>query len=164
MKICFKCNSEYPATSDFFYRHPRMADGLLGKCKECTKKDSQKRLEEKPEEVAAYERKRANLPHRVEARSFYKKTESGRSSHAKALRKQIALFPEKYRARTAVRNAVRDGKLLRLPCVECGEPKSEGHHEDYSKPLDVVWLCNKHHKIADRLKKEREESKCPTKK
>jgi hypothetical protein len=32
-----------------------------------------------------------------------------------------------------------------MPCVVCGNPKTDGHHEDYSKVLDVVWLCRKHH-------------------
>lgn len=54
------------------------------------------------------------------------------------------------KARSAVNHAVRDGRLLRLPCRLCGEEKTEGHHEDYSKPLDVVWLCKPdHHKVHE---------------
>lgn len=53
--------------------------------------------------------------------------------------------PEKDDARRRVRLAVRAGKLIRLPCEVCGETKSEGHHDDYSKPLDVRWLCRAHH-------------------
>jgi hypothetical protein len=49
-------------------------------------------------------------------------------------------------AREAVRRAIIDGRLVRLPCVTCGNPKSEAHHEDYSKPLEVTWLCRLHHK------------------
>lgn len=47
-------------------------------------------------------------------------------------------------AKDAVHNAIRAGKLVRKPCTICGK-KSEGHHPDYNKPLEVVWLCRKHH-------------------
>lgn len=51
--------------------------------------------------------------------------------------------PEKYRARTAVGNAVRDGVLQRPDaCESCGAiGPVEAHHEDYDKPLEVRWLC-----------------------
>ena len=65
-------------------------------------------------------------------------------------KKRFRVDPIKARAREAVGRAVRNGKMKRKPCVVCGETKSEGHHEDYSKPLDVIWLCRKHHKEADR--------------
>jgi uncharacterized OB-fold protein len=50
-----------------------------------------------------------------------------------------------YRAYDALHWAIRTGKLLRKPCEMCGDTKSQGHHEDYTKPLDVVWLCQRHH-------------------
>lgn len=53
--------------------------------------------------------------------------------------------PAGTRARTAVARAIRRGELTRQPCVKCGNEKSEGHHEDYGKPLEVVWLCRLHH-------------------
>jgi len=56
--------------------------------------------------------------------------------------------PEKYQARTAVGNAVRDGRLTREPCEICGDVRVHGHHDDYSKPLEVRWLCPVHHKAA----------------
>ena len=53
-----------------------------------------------------------------------------------------SLTPE-YRARQAVARACKSGKLSRPGlCSECGGAcKPHGHHEDYSKPLEVVWLC-----------------------
>jgi len=50
----------------------------------------------------------------------------------------------KEKARRAVRAALRIGSLKKQPC-HCGETKVEGHHPDYSKPLEVVWLCRAHH-------------------
>lgn len=43
--------------------------------------------------------------------------------------------------------AVKEGILVRsCECQECGKiGKTEGHHEDYSKPLEVIWLCRKCH-------------------
>jgi hypothetical protein len=36
-------------------------------------------------------------------------------------------------------------KLDRKPCEFCGNPKSDGHHDDYTKPTEIRWLCRKHH-------------------
>lgn len=53
---------------------------------------------------------------------------------------------EKYLARRAVENAVRYNKIIKQPCERCGETsRVHAHHENYSKPLDIVWLCPKHH-------------------
>lgn len=51
----------------------------------------------------------------------------------------------KDKARSLVSVAIKKGVLKRLPCIVCGAEKSEGHHEDYNKPLEVVWLCKLHH-------------------
>ena len=53
--------------------------------------------------------------------------------------------PEKYKSRYTFRNALTRGELKKMPCVICGKRGSEGHHPDYSKPLEVVWLCRPHH-------------------
>jgi len=53
--------------------------------------------------------------------------------------------PEKPRAYGIVMRAIRSGKLKRQPCEVCGTLKVVAHHEDYSKPLEVNWLCRKHH-------------------
>lgn len=51
----------------------------------------------------------------------------------------------KRNARDRVAYAVRTGKLKRLPCDKCGNEKSEAHHTDYNKPLEVIWLCKSCH-------------------
>jgi hypothetical protein len=55
-------------------------------------------------------------------------------------------FPEKARAHQIVANALRAGTLTRQPCSKCGsETKVQAHHDDYSKPLQVIWLCQLDH-------------------
>jgi len=54
--------------------------------------------------------------------------------------------PRKIKARRILNYGVRWGYIKRLPCSVCGDPKSEGHHEDYDKPKEVIWLCMKHHR------------------
>jgi predicted nucleic acid-binding Zn-ribbon protein len=51
----------------------------------------------------------------------------------------------KRKAMVTYRTALKRGKLTRTPCHICGDEKVEGHHPDYSRPLDVVWLCKAHH-------------------
>lgn len=53
--------------------------------------------------------------------------------------------PDRYKARNRVFVEIRAGRLIKKPCEVCGILKVEAHHDDYSKPLDVRWLCKKHH-------------------
>jgi hypothetical protein len=56
------------------------------------------------------------------------------------------VHPGRQRARTHVYAAVKSGKLIRPPhCSQCDNPKVQAHHDDYSKSLEVVWVCRKHH-------------------
>lgn len=49
-------------------------------------------------------------------------------------------------ARRELKKAVQKGTIRKESCKVCGsEIRVAGHHHDYSKPLDVEWLCNKHH-------------------
>lgn len=59
--------------------------------------------------------------------------------------------PKKAAAKVAVMMAVRSGRLKRMPCQVCGLRKSHAHHDDYDKPLDVIWLCPEHHGERRRL-------------
>jgi len=60
-------------------------------------------------------------------------------------RRYRARHPEKARAHMMVRDAIAVGILHREPCSICGALASQAHHEDYSRPLDVNWLCKEHH-------------------
>lgn len=46
----------------------------------------------------------------------------------------------------AFRKALKEGRVTRKACEVCGNPKTDGHHDDYSRPLDVRWLCRTHHR------------------
>jgi hypothetical protein len=48
-------------------------------------------------------------------------------------------------AKDAIHNAIKAGKMIKQPCKICGKKIVEGHHQNYSYPLKVVWLCKKHH-------------------
>ena len=53
--------------------------------------------------------------------------------------------PEVHKAHDAVEEAIKRGRLARGPCEVCGAARVDGHHDDYSRPLDVRWLCRGHH-------------------
>lgn len=144
LKRCFKCGEDKPRTE--FYRHPQMGDGLLGKCKDCTKVDMRIDRATKPR-VREYDRQRASLPHRIELR--------------RATSAQWCIdHPEWRKAQYMANNALRDGKLQRQElCEGCGLPKDlEKHHPDYTKPLLVLWLCKPCHAIADKLRRRLEQA------
>ena len=131
MKACIACSSMLPLEE--FYAHPRMADKRLNKCKDCCRQYQKTRRVEHPEIVRAIDRKKAECSSRKRWRIDYQ-------------RKQRAADPLRYKARQSVSNALRDGRMIRMPCVVCGEQKSEAHHPDYSQSLNVVWVCFRHHR------------------
>lgn len=148
-KRCFKCLCVKPLAE--FYKHAAMGDGHLNKCKDCTKKDVTEHRLANLDRVRAYDKTRASMAHRVAARKEYAQTPAGRQSHKKSLKASALRYPERTSARYALSNAIRDGKVTPWPvCAvpECDHTKPEAHHPDYSKPLDVVWLCPSHHKAA----------------
>lgn len=132
-KVCFKCNVE----KDFseFYRHAKMADGYLGKCKACTKADVAAHRVVNIDRVRAYDRNRAKISERAKAA-------------ARASSKWRADDGRKVRCHNAVARAIRSGKLQHRPCEwpGCTRDDSFAHHENYDKPLDVVFYCQPHHK------------------
>lgn len=146
MKVCRKCGLEKNLSE--FYKKPNMADGHLNHCITCVKAYEKERRSKVADHLKAYEEKRKNLPHRVKARREYQKTEQGKAAHKRALDNYKKKFPLKYAAHIVTGNAIRDGKLIKADsCSVCGsKEKIEGHHDDYTKPLEVRWLCESCHK------------------
>lgn len=72
------------------------------------------------------------------------------TNHYRYKKLQIQRYPERVRASSLLCSAVRAGKVTRGSCTVCGEPNAQGHHEDYSLPLEVVWLYAKHHREIHR--------------
>lgn len=132
MKKCFKCSRNLPPSS--FYKHKEMADGLLGKCKSCAKRDVKNRYYDPVirQRIIAYEKKRQQDPKRKALKLEYQ-------------RKLRIKNKGKYIARGKVNNAIRNGRLVRGKCEICGKQKAEAHHADYRSHLKVRWLCRKHH-------------------
>ena len=132
MKVCFVCKASKPL--DAFYKHAGMADGRLGKCIECTKEYINTRRRELPEHVRAIDNQRAKSPER-------------RQKQAGALILHRARHPEKNRARQAIARALLTGSLVKPPqCSRCPCAVVEAHHPDYTKPLEVLWLCRRCHR------------------
>lgn len=140
-KSCFKCGECKPLSE--FYKHPQMADGHLGKCKTCTRRDTAKRVDHLMQTDLEWIEKEMQ---RCREKTKRKRDAGWLSPAAKAARLAWAKRNRvKTRAHAKVKKAIESGELTREPCCICGDPKTEGHHDDYSKPLNVRWLCKKHH-------------------
>lgn len=154
MKTCTKCGKEKPL--DLFYRHPKAADGRMSACKECTKSAVRAHRAVNLERIQEYDRQRGQTEKRKSAnrernrrnpRTEYKRQWSREHPGAKAyaVRRFRANNPDKYAAHSAVNYALRSGRLVKQPCEVCANPRTHAHHDDYSKPLEVRWLCASHH-------------------
>jgi hypothetical protein len=125
--LCRACNNEKTA-GDFY-------PGVTSRCRDCHKAAMKVRRLTNPR-VQEYDRLRYRTPER----------KAQGAANAKKWRKD---HPEAYKAHTALNNAVRDGRIQKQPCAVCSTDKNvHAHHSDYSRPLDVKWLCAKcHHRI-----------------
>jgi hypothetical protein len=141
---CARCHIE--KSEGDFYSKDRT-------CKTCRRALVRAHREANAEYYKAYDKARANRPDRVQARADYIKTEAGKQAKKRAQANWLQRNPEWRAAQVAVGNAVRDGKLTPWPVclVPTCSRKPEAHHPDYSRPLDVVWLCPAHHKQAHAL-------------
>jgi hypothetical protein len=135
LKKCFKCKKS--KARHLFYSHPRMDDGLLGKCKECAKKDVRLNY----------------IKNRERYIEFYRERE--KTAKRKLQKKQHRLnyrlkYPGRARANNLINNAIKYGHIKRMPCEKCGNLKSQAHHSDYRKPFQIKWLCLKHHREEEK--------------
>jgi len=128
MPHCKKCGEANPEN---FYSYSK------AECKECVKSRVRLNRSENIEYYKEFDRKRANLPHRVEARRIYAKTIEGLISGNRGKIAYIKRNPEKRSAHIMVGNAIRDGKLTRQSCEVCGDKSTHAHHDDSSRPLEV---------------------------
>ena len=76
-------------------------------------------------------------------RSRYRRN---REDYLRRDREYAERHPERIAAKNKVNTEIRAGRLSRQPCEECGAENAEAHHDDYSKPRDVRWLCPTHHR------------------
>ena len=82
----------------------------------------------------------------------YRKTKSGQKVGLEASKRAYIRHKEKWLARAKLRYAITIGEMTKpLKCEVCDRKKTlQGHHEDYTKPMDVIWLCTGCHADADR--------------
>jgi hypothetical protein len=136
-KTCFKCNTEKPLSD--YYKHKKMGDGHLGKCKECTKKDSKKREEILRNDVVYIngEKERCRekyhrLGYKYKTPNFEKKKE--------AMRKHKMKYPEKQKARNSSQRM--------KPKIKGNELHHWSYNEEHFK--DVIELSVADHNKAHR--------------
>ncbi len=136
MKTCNLC-LDSKKLEDFHVKR----GGHAARCKSCCKatrgdysETSKKWYQANKEKVAAYGKKYV---------------ENNREAHRAKAERYRKANPDKVNARSQVAYAVSKGTLLRpSKCELCQEEgiSIEAHHPDYSKPLDVEWLCAACHK------------------
>lgn len=93
--------------------------------------------------------------HRKKDAEYQKKKRAKLKGYkAKEFAEYYKKYPEKVRAHQILYRAIKKKLLNREPCSVCKSTyRIHGHHPDYSKPLDVVWVCTLHHKPLHTNKK-----------
>lgn len=135
-----------------------MKDGLLTYCRKCvnayrrkrhsiqglSKKENEYQINYRKTEKYKEIQKRYHQNNQSVVQEWRNKNRESINAKAREyLRRPDAQFKEICRRKT--RQFIYGGKLTRGACCKCGAEKVDAHHEDYTKPLDVIWLCRKHH-------------------
>lgn len=142
-----------------FYEYKKGSGVFFSKCKECVKSNVSKHRVENIEKLRAYDRNRPNKAERVLANKerldsdpiAKKKYDEQRAEWSKKNR-------HKRNANLKVSRAIMRGTIKReYNCSKCNSDiRIEAHHEDYEKPLEVIWLCSKcHHARHKEMKEEK---------
>lgn len=150
MKICSTCKIEKDEI--YFSKRIGAIDGLRGQCKECKNKayregygDRYSKSDKGKEVRKKYQQSQA----RRISESKYRRSEKGRLKCYNSYKKYKESNPDKVKAHKILNHKIESG-LISKPskCSYCCKENKliNGHHYDYSKPLDVVWLCPKCHK------------------
>ncbi len=143
MKECKRCGATKSVSQ--FYAHD-------GSCKACRillvkeyRKKNIKRIQE-------YDRNRPNKGERIAATKRRYRRHTSTPEGRERLREHRRKWAQEYRnsdkraAHVIAGNAIRDGRLVKQPCKRCGSPDNiHAHHEDYTKPMEVTWLCRPCH-------------------
>lgn len=148
MKYCGGCEKDRPLAE--FYKRRASKDGLSYRCMACV---TEYRLSHRVETAEYYKSHRAEI---LEQKRGYSQTPAGKAAAYRNTKNQHELYPKKMKARSKVKYATKAGRLVRAShCVECKEERfTEGHHPDYSKPLEVDWLCKECHRKLHKILKE----------
>lgn len=138
MRLCGGCKKEKPITE--FYKHKR--DGYQARCKECKRVSDRERNKKR----SAYNKEKYKLWMASKGKQYYSR-KGVRAAKAKAMRRyrKNPILRMKMEARWQVNRAIKSGGLKKMPCSVCSNTKSQAHHTDYYKPLEVVWLCRRCH-------------------
>ena len=138
---CKICGTTSDA-SDFY-------SGMTSRCKDCHKAKVRENRKEKADYYRDYDAKRFREDPKVRARHRrYRKTEAGKASTKASNDRWKLANADKRAAHVLLGNAVKSGRAIKpTSCSACAVSgvRIEGHHEDYTKPLDVVWLCRQCH-------------------
>lgn len=161
--ICNKCKKDKPEI-DFWKKQKR--------CKDCSKEDAiiwRTKNPERFKELLKKYRKSKKGSHKIleykeknreKSRDYYQKwyKKNGRKRNKNYIitaKKWIENHKEEVKAQRLLRYAVKIGKIIKpKKCEDCKKEKRlSGHHESYSKPLKVIWLCSSCHKLKHTLDK-----------
>lgn len=137
---CTKCG-DVKGCADFYVSNQRS-------CKECIRASVRANREANSDYYRSYDRMRyREFEHRKEVARKSSKSVPMPDRVEKQREARAGAGREKYKARVAVGNALRAGRLQKdSNCFFCDAATAlQAHHHDYTKPLDVFWLCSRCH-------------------